>query len=115
MGTANALQTSGQSQKYFRAQLVLIISRELFRSLCLSSSDSYRAKTAAPQRPALADISWTTDDSVQDLQQNSRTAVDMVQEGLHRVNISQSPQTGQSLSDVKNDFVISLALTLQMI
>lgn len=74
--------------KIFPAQLVLIIVHELFRSACLFSSDSRRAKAAGPQRPAFADSACN---SVQDSQQDSRT---VVQEGVHRVNISQSPQTG---------------------
>lgn len=100
METVDTLQTSGQSQKYFPAQLVVIIVHELFRPACLFSSDSHRAKAAGPWRLAFADVSWTAGNSVQDLQQNS-TAVDTVQEGVHRVNISQSPQTGQSLSHIK--------------
>lgn len=92
METVDTLQTSGQSQKYFPAQLVAIIIHELFGPACLFSSDSHRAEAAGSQG-----LCWTTR-STAEFKDSCR------QEGVHRVNISQSLQTGQSRSEVKTRF-----------
>lgn len=90
MEIADTLQTTGQSQKYFPPQLVLVIVHELLRPASLFSSDSRRAKAAGPHRPTFADASGTAGDSVQGSKQNSRTAVDMAEGGMHRVSTSQT-------------------------
>lgn len=92
METVETLQTSGQSQKYFPAQLVVIIIHELFGPARLSSSDSHSAEAAGPQG-----LCWTTR-STAEFKDGCR------REGICRVNISQSLQTGQSLLEVKNRY-----------
>lgn len=92
METVDTFQTSGQSQKYFPAQLVDIIIHELFGPACLFSSDSHSAEAAG-----LQGLYCATRSTAQ-FKDSCR------QEGVHRVNISQSLRTGQSLLEVKNRF-----------
>lgn len=102
MEMVDTLQTSGQSQKYFPAQLVLITVGELFRSVCPFSPGSRRARAAGLQGPASAGASRTAGERGS----HSTTA------GL-QVNMSRPPPTGQPLSEMKTDLVISLAFTLK--
>lgn len=113
METVDTIQTSGQSQKYFPALLVLKIIHEMFKPACLFSQIPAEPKQPDPkdlhsQTPPTADRSCGG--LAAGLKDRSRRGTGRCTQG----DAAQALHTGKPLLDIQRDFVISPAFAVEM-